>query len=63
MGGSRKDVCVLNLKRAINLIEKKRTDINKLYEGSELTDYDVLKKSRELDELLNKYDKMLMKQE
>ena len=40
-------------------IEKMRTDINKLYEHSVLTDDEVLHKSRKLDELLNMYDKLV----
>ena len=47
----------MDLKRLIKLIEQMRTDINKCYENSVLIDEEVLRKSRKLDELLNKYHK------
>ena len=59
MGFTEKDVCSLDVKLLLTQIEKVRTDINKLYENSALTDDDVLHKSRILDELLNIYDKIV----
>ncbi len=56
----------MNVERATKLIEKRRMEINRLYEKglydqSLLLDDDLLEKSRKLDQLLNKYDKMLSK--
>lgn len=56
-------VCAqLNLNKYIKLIEIRRTEIAELYENSVLTDSNVLKKSWELDAVLNNYYKMLKKQ-
>ena len=46
----------MDVKLLLTQIEKVRTDINKLYENSALTDDDVLHKSQILDELLNMYE-------
>ena len=51
----------MDLKRILKLIEKRKTDLDELCKNSVLTDDDVLKKSRELDGLLNRYDYMLQK--
>ena len=58
----------MHLKRTKKLIEKRRTDINELYEkgfydNNLLNDDVLLKKSRKLDELLNKYDRMITRLE
>ncbi len=47
----------MDLKSLVRLIEKMRTDINKSYENSVLIGDVVVKKSQELDELLNQYDR------
>ena len=59
MGFSDKDVCSLDEKLLLRQIEIMRTDINKLYENSVLTDEQVLHKSRKLDELLNAYSRFV----
>ncbi len=56
----------MNVERATKLIEKRRMEMNRLYENglydqSLLLDDDLLEKSRKLDQLLNKYDRLLRK--
>lgn len=58
MGFSYKDVCSLDVKILLRQIERKRADINELYENSVLTDDIVLLESRKLDELLNMFTSM-----
>jgi len=58
----------MNVERATKLIEKRRMEINRLYENglydqSLLLDDDLLEKSRKLDQLLNKYDRLLRKRD
>jgi hypothetical protein len=54
-----KDVCSLDSKILLRQIEKKRADINELYENNVfLTDDKILLESRKLDELLNMFTSM-----
>ena len=55
-------MCSLNLQRAKKVIEKRRVEINELYENNIFTDDNTLKKSWKLDVLLNKYDRALKRQ-
>ncbi len=48
----------MNLKILLRQIERKRADINELYENSVLTDDKVLFENRKLDELLNMFTSM-----
>ncbi len=47
--------------KIITLIEELRNELHKLYESKDLTNLEVIKKSRELDELLVRYQEMLIK--
>ncbi len=51
----------MDIKRVIELIEKLRTELNELHESKELIDEEVIKKSQELDRLLNEYERLLEK--
>jgi uncharacterized protein YoxC len=51
----------MNIDKIVHLIEELREEIHKLLEKEGSINEDVLKKSRELDELLNIYYRLLNK--
>jgi glutamate dehydrogenase/leucine dehydrogenase len=49
-------------KKLLALIEDLRAELQQVLGDKDITDPDVLRKSRELDEILNEYNRLLLKQ-
>ncbi|MFP4016348.1 MAG: aspartyl-phosphate phosphatase Spo0E family protein [Halanaerobiales bacterium] len=53
---------MVNKDKIIHLIEKKRAELNKLVQDKQKFDENVVKKSQELDLLLNQFDENILTQ-